>query len=501
MPFERTDEVDRAGQISSVDDDLDLIAVSQFADGAAGERLGRDVADAGSGGDAAEARVGEDGDVFAEGESLEGGGDLVDLLHAGAGGAAAGENHDVVLDDLAGLDGVDGGRFGGEDFGGAEVMVSLVGVNEGRIDGGALDDGAFGSEVADGEADGGGEAAGACAVGGHDDVVGVDAVLVEEIFAQGVAALAVLPPVECGVEGFAGDGFDAGVEESGAAEVEHDLGCSAGEEDLHGGVVSGAVGESVDESRDLAVDAGPVFCCGPVEFRGVGDGGDVEQEIGGAAEGRVDDHRVVDGGVGEDVLSSKVQLLEAQDGAGGAAGGVEPDGLAGGTESGVREGESEGFGDDLRRGGGAEELAASAGSGAGAAANLGGVFERDLMLGEACADGLDLAGVFAVFGQQRDAAGDQNAGQRAGGGQRHHHRGEALVAGGDAEDPGAGGERAHEAAKDDGGVVAVRAASRACRRCPGCGRRRDRCRLRRRGRRAAILSSRAASATRAPTSQ
>ncbi len=194
---------------------------------------------------------------------------------------------------------------------------------------------------------------------------------------------------------------------------------------------------------------------GRCEFCGVGDGGDVEQQIGGAAEGCVDDHGVVDGGVGEDVLSAEVQLAQAEDGAGGAAGGVEPDGLAGGAEGGVREGEAEGFGDDLRGGGGAEELAASAGCGAGAAADLGGVFEGDLMLGVACADGLDLAGVFAVFGKQCDAAGDEDAGQRAGGGQRHHHGGEALVAGGDAEDAGAGGERAHEAAKDDGGVVAV----------------------------------------------
>ena len=71
--------------------------------------------------------------------------------------------------------------------------------------------------------------------------------------------MAVLPPVEGGVEGFAGDGFGRGVEEAGAAEVEHDFGCASGEEDLHGGVVSGAVGERVDDARDLAVDAGPVF--------------------------------------------------------------------------------------------------------------------------------------------------------------------------------------------------------------------------------------------------
>ena len=77
------------------------------------------------------------------------------------------------------------------------------------------------------------------------------------------------------------------------------------------------------------------------------------------------------------------------------------------------------------------------------------------MLRVAGADGLDLARVFAGFGKQRHAAGDENTWQRPGGGQRHHHRGEALVAGRDAEDAGARGKRTHQSAKDDGGVVAV----------------------------------------------
>ena len=91
-------------------------------------------------------------------------------------------------------------------------------------------------------------------------------------------------------------------------------------------------------------------------------------------------------------------MAHAEDGAGGAAGDVEPDRLAGGAERGVRQREAERFGDDLRGGGGAEKLAAAAGGGAGAAADLGGVFQGDLVLGEAGADGLDLAGVLAFSG-------------------------------------------------------------------------------------------------------
>ena len=54
------------------------------------------------------------------------------------------------------------------------------------------------------------------------------------------------------------------------------------------------------------------------------------------------------------------------------------------------------LGDDLRGGRRAEELAAAAGRRAGAAAELGGLLERDLAVGEARADRLDLAGVLAV---------------------------------------------------------------------------------------------------------
>ena len=54
-----------------VDDDLDDVAVAQLADRTAGQRLGRDVADAGTGGHAAEAGVGEHRHVFAERQILQ----------------------------------------------------------------------------------------------------------------------------------------------------------------------------------------------------------------------------------------------------------------------------------------------------------------------------------------------------------------------------------------------------------------------------------------------
>ena len=163
------------------------------------------------------------------------------------------------------------------------------------------------------------------------------------------------------------------------------------------------------------------------------------------------------------------------DGAGGAPGHVEPDRLARRGERGVGQGHAEGLGDDLRGRGGAEELAAAAGAGAGAAAQFGGLLERDLAVGEAGADGLDLAGVLALLGRQRDAAGDEDAGQvassrpgpsswRAGPCRRWRRRAR----------PSRRGQRADQPAEDDGGVVAVGQAVHHARSCPGSGRRRGR---------------------------
>ena len=78
--------------------------------------------------------------------------------------------------DLAALDGLDGGFFCDEDSGGAGVAIDAVFANDGGVDGGALDDGTLGREIADGEANGRGESALAGTIGGHDHVVGIDAV-------------------------------------------------------------------------------------------------------------------------------------------------------------------------------------------------------------------------------------------------------------------------------------------------------------------------------------
>jgi len=79
-------------------------------------------------------------------------------------------------------------------------------------------------------------------------------------------------------------------------------------------------------------------------------------------------------------------------------------------------------------------------------------------VGEARAEALHASGVLAVFGEQSHSAGHQYGGQLARRRQRHHHRRQALVAGGGRQHAGARGQRANQAAKHIGGVVAVRQA-------------------------------------------
>ena len=188
----------------------------------------------------------------------------------------------------------------------------------------------------------------------------------------------------------------------------------------------------------------------------VGDGGQVQDQVGGAAEGRVRHHGVAQRGFGDDVAHRDSARFEFQRGAGGAARHVEPDRLAGRRQRAVRERHAQRFAHHLRSGGRAQKLASAAGRSAGAASGAGSFFERDLAVSEAHADGLHAGRIFTVGGQQADPSGHQDGGQIARAGERHHHGRQSFVAGGEADHGAAGRQRADQAAEDDGGVVAVR---------------------------------------------
>ena len=201
----------------------------------------------------------------------------------------------------------------------------------------------------------------------HDDVVGVDAVALAQGGAQARAPFGLLPPVQHRAQRLAGDGERARIEQPRPAQVQHHFRHAAGQEHLHGGEEVRAVGQRVHQARDLPVHRCPVARTRAPQAGGVGDGGQVQDQVGGAAEGRVHHHRVAQRGVGEDVPHAEAARFERQRRARGAARHVHPDGVAGRRQRRVRQRHAERLAHHLRGGRRAQELAAAAGRGAGAA--------------------------------------------------------------------------------------------------------------------------------------
>ena len=162
-----------------------------------------------------------------------------------------------------------------------------------------------------------------------------------------------------------------------------------------------------------------------------------------------------------------------------AAGDVEPDRLSRRRERRVRHGQAERLGDDLRGRRRAEELAAAARRGAGAAAEVGRLLERDEPVGEARAERLHGAGVLAARGGRVTPPGTIAPGELAG-----TTRPPSASPAGPCRRCRRRSRRA--GAAGSGRAAAARArrrcgtgASRTSRSCPACGRRTGRRRARR----------------------
>ncbi len=169
----------------------------------------------------------------------------------------------------------------------------------------------------------------------------------------------------------------------------------------------------------------------------------------------MDEHGVLDRLVREHVADGAPVLPLAVHRFRRPAGDVEPDRLTRRREGRMRHGEAERLGDDLRGRRRAEELAAASRRGAGAAAEIGCVLERDEPVGEPRPEGLHGARVLAARRRQRDAAGHDGARQLPERGDRHEHRRQPLVAGSDADDAAPARQRADEPPEDERGVVAI----------------------------------------------
>ena len=226
----------------------------------------------------------------------------------------------------------------------------------------------------------------AARAGRQDHVVGVDPIQLAQAGAQLRAALAVLPQVQGFIEGAALHGAGLQAQQAQVAQVQHHLGHAAGQEDLHGGIAGGAVGQHVHQARHGAVDRRPIFHHRAAQPGGMGDGRNVQQQIGAAAEGGVHHHGIVHGILGQNIGHGPAGGFHLHQGARRTARQVQPDGLAGRREGRMGHRQAQGFGDHLGGGGGAQKLAAAARRGAGPAGQLGGFFQADQAVGEARAD-------------------------------------------------------------------------------------------------------------------
>ena len=240
------------------------------------------------------------------------------------------------------------------------------------------------------------------------------------------------------------------------AQVQHHLGHAAGEEDAHGRVVDGAVRQHADDARHGAVDARPVLDRRAPQARGVGDRGDVQQQVGRAAEGRVHDHRVVQRVVGDDVLRADARRPPCSCRA-------RAERRASSSQTGWPEGASAEW-QSASPSASATTCAVAAvprnwqpPPGVAQAAQPSSAASRTVSL--PCVKRAPMVctapASSPTVGGQRHAAGHDDHREVALRGQRQHHRGQALVAGRHAHHAAPRGQRADQAAEHDGRVVAV----------------------------------------------
>src|SRR5216684_8794437 len=142
------------------------------------------MSDARSGRDAAESRVGEQGNMLSEIEMLERRRDLVNLLHARAHWPAAYQHQNVARFHLPRLDGCDGGGLSDENARLAHFAVDAVIPDDAGINRSALDNGTQRGKIAVWKADRRSEAAFVRRLRIENHVVRVNAVALFQCLSQ-----------------------------------------------------------------------------------------------------------------------------------------------------------------------------------------------------------------------------------------------------------------------------------------------------------------------------
>ena len=91
--------------------------------------------------------------------------------------------------------------------------------------------------------------------------------------------------------------------------MQHHLGHAAREESPHRGMVGGSIGHHTHEAGRSAINSNPILHRGPTETGRMGDGRNVQQQVGRTTKGRMDGHGIAQRGVCQDRPRGQADLL------------------------------------------------------------------------------------------------------------------------------------------------------------------------------------------------
>ena len=265
--------------------------------------------DAGAGRDTAEARVGNQCHVLAEGQVLEGRGQLVGLLHAGAHGADPRQYQHIAGADVTRLDGNDRLPFPREHASRTLQEEHPLRRQHRGIDGGALNDRSLGSQVAPRERHRAGQAAFPGQGGRQDHRIRIHTVQFLQSLAEYRSTLGPRPGIQGLTKPIPRGRQRLEVEQPEISQVQHHLGHAACQEGPHRGMVGGSIGHHAHEAGRAAVNGDPIIHRGSAKAGRMGDGRDVQQQVGRTTKGRMNGHRIAQRGVGEYRPRGEADLL------------------------------------------------------------------------------------------------------------------------------------------------------------------------------------------------
>ncbi len=291
----------------------------------------------GASGDAREASIGDQRYRFPPGDMLERRGQLIGLFHPGAGRPAADHHHDVALFDLAAFDRLDRPGFRDKHPRPPGVTVHPVLTHDRWVDRRGLDHRSFRRDVTHREGHRGGQPPCFGAFRRQDHVVRIDAILLAQALPEAFAAHRGLPPVEVFPDGLPGHRHGIFVQQTQRAQMEHYFRHAAREEGPHRRVIIRPVGQNAHQPRHLTVDARPVIDVRNSAARRMGNGRDMQQQVGRAAERGMDHHRVLNRFVGEDIACGDAAVIQLHHRPRGLAGNLQPHVLPGRGQCGMRQ--------------------------------------------------------------------------------------------------------------------------------------------------------------------